>query len=69
MASLVTVAPETVSTARLWFSTIAAGMFSMAPSLIPAVSECSTTFTESMALAEKVTSTFTSPFLPAAVPV
>ena len=64
MALLVTVAPVTVSTARLWAATIAAGIFSIAGSQIPAVSACSTTSTAVIAPPSTVTATFTAPPMP-----
>ena len=66
MALLVMVAPETVSIFRDWLSTMAAGMRSRATPPMEGVSFCSTTFTAVMASLVTVTSTFTSPIIPAA---
>ena len=63
------VAPDTVSTARDWFSTMAAGISAIGRSDRPAVSLCSTTVTSVIASALNVTETVTGPLLPCAVAV
>ena len=66
MASEVIVAPETASTAILWWVTISAGMEAMASSEMLGDSECSVTVTSVMAESPKVTETVREPFLPCA---
>ena len=57
MPRLVMVAPETVSTDRLWAATMAPGTVAMAPAEIPGVSGFVTTATFSIFFSESVTST------------
>ena len=64
MALEVLVAPDTVSIARDWCSTIAAGMLAIAGSDRPGVSACSVTSTAVIASSDTVTLTFTGPLLP-----
>ena len=64
----VKVAPETMSTSADCASTIAAGIFSIAGSEMPAVSECSKTFTSVILPPLTVTETLIWPFRPAPVP-
>ena len=64
IALLVLVAPDTVSTARLWFSTIQAGISEIGLSAMPSVSEFSTTSTRVTAPSAISTSTVTGPLLP-----
>ena len=68
MASEVTVAPVTASTSVLCASTIACGICSIAGSLIPAVSLCSSTSTSEILPSSTVTATFTAPPMPFAEP-
>ena len=64
MPSLVSVAPETASTLRLWASTMRAGICLTAASEMPTVSTCFTTRTAESFPASTLTSTVSSPFLP-----
>lgn len=69
MPSLVSVAPETASTLRLWASTMRAGICLTAASEMPTVSTCFTTRTAESFPASTLTSTVSSPFLPCPTPV
>ena len=65
----VRVAPEMVSTARVWLSTMALVIFSMATSPMPGVSRESSTVMRSMAPSFMATSTVNLPCLPMPSPV
>ncbi len=63
------VAPDTVSTLRLWYLTILSGIFIIALSEIPGDSLCSKTFTSKILFASTFTSTLIGPLSPFASPV
>ncbi len=69
MASLVNVAPETISTAGLFAATIRPGILLSAPSEIPGVSECEVTSTSAILPPLTVTSTASFPPKESASPV
>jgi len=66
---LESVAPDMVSTPRLWYFTISSGSVSSAPVATVGVSDWETTSMDSMAVSLNVTSTVMSPPLPEPTPV
>ena len=69
MAFVVIDAPDTESTAKVWFLIIASIVFLNASSEMPSVSECSMTVIVLISFSVNSTSTLMFPFLPAATPV